>query len=88
MPARDDLLDEVMCEIAVELGCEPDNEMILAAISKLKDERDRMRAALKPFSDMAKHIEVEHPGWYHQHFMFTDPQIKMTWLIAARHADG
>lgn len=33
-------LEEALCEIATELGCESDNEMILAAICNLKTERD------------------------------------------------
>lgn len=74
-------LDECIVEIAAALGCDPDNEVILERISALQ-------AALKPFAELAQHIEQEHPGWYHKHFMFTDPHIKMPWLIEARRAYG
>lgn len=49
-------------------------------------EVERLRAALKPFAELAEHIEREHPGWYHKHFLFTEPHIKMPWLIDARCA--
>lgn len=31
------MLDQLVCEIASELGCEPDNEAVLAKINELKE---------------------------------------------------
>lgn len=40
-------LDCVIVDIASELGCAVDNEHILEVITKLKEERDKYRAALE-----------------------------------------
>ncbi len=37
-------------------------------IFELQAEIERLRAALKPFADMAEHVAANHPGWDHDKF--------------------
>ena len=61
-------LSEILVETAKELGCVADNEVILVAISELKQQRDELLAALKLLLagqyDYIKNagIESEFPG--------------------------
>lgn len=41
--ARSGLLEETVSEVAAELGCEADNEVMCATIAKLKEDAERYR---------------------------------------------
>ncbi len=59
-----------------------------ARIAELEAERDRLKAALRPFADYADLATREHPGWDHDEFKVPVPDFvfRMAVFRAARAA--